>query len=308
MKRVVGIPELRGEGEDMATAKQKMDEGRKWKDRNARLALRILLSLAKSGQKRTYQGLDQEIHELYNEPITSGLRPYRFVLRKIGESLNQLSDRWHEEIPPLTALIINKGTGEPSRGVDDFLERYVSRRLGTDLTAHNRSVMIERATQAVYSYARWDDVAAYFEVDPPKLLADPIELPTPPKRLGGETEEHLKLKEHVAAHPELFAEFGDFGTGESEFILRSEDKVDVLFQSDELLLAVEIKAANVQDGELTRGIFQCVKYRAILRAMHHIDGELKHVQAVMVTPKLLPWKHRQAINRLGLHWRKVSRD
>lgn len=289
-------------------AKNIFEEGTTWTAVQARHALPILLSLAKTGQKLTYQGLDAEIARQYNQPVTPVVVGYGRVLEIIGQSLNQLSKEWGEEIPPITILIINKNTGEPSPGVNPFLQRYVSRSSSDRLTDNNRRAMIDRATNAVHNFSRWDEVAAYFGVTLPDTLSesDPIDLPPPPAMLGGESDAHLALKEYVAVHPELFAKYGQFTPGQLEYRLLSGDEVDVLFQNEEMTLAVEVKTTSAPEGELTRGIFQCVKYRAVLRAMHDVKGELANVLAILVTPQALPASHLHAAERLDVPWQKIE--
>ncbi len=171
--------------------------------------------------------------------------------------------------------------------------------------------MIERATNAVHNFSRWDDVAEYLGVNisGELLETEPIQLAKPKPIMGGEGESkaHLTLKNHVAEHPELFSSFGSFTNGAIEFRLDSGDEVDVLFRNDEQTLAVEIKTDVASQGELTRGIFQCVKYRAVLRAMYDIEGKLINVQAVLVTPQQLSVAHKNAARRLNVNSLKVNK-
>lgn len=289
-------------------AKNIFEEGTTWTAVQARYTLPILLSLAKTGQKRTYQELDEEIARQFNQPVTPVVVGYGRVLEIIGRSLIHLSQEWQEEIPPLTILIFNKNSGNPSPGVNDFLKRYLSKSGGERLTNNNRRAMIERATNAVHNYGRWDEVAAYFGITLPGTLSesDPIDLPLPPPLLGGESDAHIALKEYVAMHPELFAKYGQFSMGKIEARLLSGDEVDVLFQNDEVTLAVEVKTAVAHPGELARGLFQCVKYRAVLRAMHDVKGELANVLAILVTPQALPASHLHAAERLDVPWQQIE--
>jgi len=293
------------------TAKETFDNGSSWTEERARLALPILLSLAKSAHKITYRNLDKEIAVQTGQPLIRVLVIYGKVLEIVGQALNQLSEEWQEEIPPLTILAVSEGKGEPSSGVDGFLQRYVTKSTSENLTSNNRSAMIERATNAAYNYSRWEDVAEYFGVSIPGKLpeTEPIQLakPTPILDGGGESKAHLALKNHIAEHPELFSSFGDFKNGTIEFRLDSGDEVDVLFQNDEQSLAVEVKTDTASQGELTRGIFQCVKYRAVLRAMYDIEGKLINVQTVLVTPQQLSESHKNAARRLNVNWLKVSK-
>jgi len=289
-------------------AKQMLLEGTKWTAERARLAMPILLLMAKSSRKLTYKDLDLKIAREYGRSATPNVAIYGRVLEIVGSSLNQLSAEWGTEIPPLIILVVNKNSGEPSPGVNQFLQRYVSKSGAEKVSIHNRRVMIERATNAVHNYRRWGEVAAYFEVSLPDLgvESDPISLESPPTRLGLESADHLALKNHIAERPELFADIGQFPKGQKEYRLDSGDEVDVFFKNSEQVLAVEIKTGNAPLGELTRGLYQCIKYRAVLRAMYDIKGELLNVQAILVTPRQLPEQHQQAANRLSVPWRRVE--
>lgn len=295
------------------TAKETFDNGVSWTEERARLALPILLSLAKSAHKITYRNLDKEIAVQTGQPPIRVLVIYGKVLEIVGQALNQLSEEWQDEIPPLTILAVSEGkNGEPSSGVDGFLQRYATKSTSENLTSNNRSAMIERATNAAHNYSRWDDVAEYFGVSiSGELLpeTEPIQLakPTPILGGGGESTAHLALKNHVAEHPGLFSSYGEFKNGTIEFRLDSGDEVDVLFQNDEQTLAVEVKTDTASQGELTRGIFQCVKYRAVLRAMYDIEGKLINVQTVLITPQQLSDSHKNAARRLNVNWLKVNK-
>lgn len=289
-------------------AKQILAEGDSWTADRARLTLRILLRLATSGRTLSYGELDQAIAREFGRapnPIVAG---YGRVLEIVGQSLNALSDEWGTEVPPLTILVVNRETGEPGVGFDGFLQRYVSRGSAQTVTPDNRRAMIARATEAVFNYGQWHEVAASYEVEPPGAgaEAEPIALEKPPARLGPESEAHQALKAYVAAHPELFAHIGLFTEGRQEVRLDSGDEVDVLFHNDEQTLAVEVKTADAPGGELTRGLYQCVKYRAVLRAMVHVRGELVNVRALLVVARPLPERHQRAAERLAVPWQRVE--
>lgn len=281
-------------------ARQVFENGTTWTDNHARFSMPILLGLANTGRTLTYKGLSEEIVRRYKQPQKNAYQIYNNVLEKVGRSLNLLSSEWEEEIPPITVLIVNGDTNLPSEGVDGFLGRYVSKSTTDHLTESNRVAMIQRATDEVYAYPRWREVAAYFGVEVATPENQPIQLEDPPARLGAESEAHQRLKEHVAAHPELFRRWGEFGKGQIEFRLLSGDEVDVLFENDDHVLAVEVKTADVPVGELTRGIFQCVKYRAVLRAMHDVEGKLTRIDVLLVAPQSLSDSQQQAAKRLQI--------
>ena len=147
---------------------------------------------------------------------------------------------------------------------------------------------LEEAMQAVFNYDRWDQVAAHFDapsLDPAagvKDTGEAIPLPVIPAQMAGESAEHKALKRWVAAHPEEFEDYGDFEAGKNEEILSSGDRLDVLFDNGKQRVAVEVKTSRCSEDELKRGVFQAVKYRAVLRAMQQSENLVPNGEAVLV--------------------------
>lgn len=70
----------------------------------------------------------------------------------------------------------------------------------------------------------------------------------------------------MSRNPKQFGAPKGCKTGVIEKLLRSLDEIDVWFVSSGEQLAVEVKSRRSTDPDLERGIFQCVKYRALLQA------------------------------------------
>lgn len=88
---------------------------------------------------------------------------------------------------------------------------------------------------------------------------------------GGEGEAHKQLKLLAAQNPAFFGA-PDNAEGEVEFALPSGDSIDLVFRCSKRWVAVEIKSIISGDADLLRGLFQCIKYEAVLRAMHQVSG------------------------------------
>jgi len=113
--------------------------------------------------------------------------------------------------------------------------------------------------------------------------------PIKPMRGGqGESDLHINLKRWAVQNPKHFAHFGKFPKGQNEFLLRSSDSLDAYLENDDSCLAIVVKASNVPASEIFQGIFQCVKYRATLRAMQLAAGEPTNAQAVLLTTAKIP--------------------
>lgn len=72
--------------------------------------------------------------------------------------------------------------------------------------------------------------------------------------------------------------------------LKSGDIPDVLFKNEKFCIAVEVKSRISDEEDLQRGLFQCVKYRAILEACRSLDNKEYYVDALLAIEGTLP-KH-----------------
>ena len=55
-----------------------------------------------------------------------------------------------------------------------------------------------------------------------------------------------------------------------------------MFEHKDGCMAVEVKAANANDADLERGIYQCVKYRALLRAELKAEGKILNGSSLLI--------------------------
>jgi hypothetical protein len=272
----------------MVIASQLLQEGQKWTDRIARLALPVLLGTAKAGKTITYRNLAHRLFELHGEPEPKGYRNYGNPIGKIGKALETLAKQWKTPIPPLSAIVVLETSGLPGNGAYWFLKKYLKR----PIKPSDRPACAQMAWKLSHEYPKWDAVASYFniEIDEAVSKVRPIKLPPPTQRGGGpEGEAHKALKAWVKVHPEIFRfNFGVFPHGVTEQLIHSGDRLDVYFRNSKMLLAAEVKDCGCTDSELFRGVFQCVKYRSVLRATQLATGEIENAQAVLVTQRSLP--------------------
>jgi hypothetical protein len=112
---------------------------------------------------------------------------------------------------------------------------------------------------------------------------------------GGESEAHLALKHYVRDHPELVGARADWDA-RVEYAMRSADELDVMFMSEKVWIGVEVKSRtsdrNLADYE--RGIYQVVKYRAILEAQALVDfpDANPEIRVVLLLERELPVLYR----------------
>lgn len=184
------------------------------------------------------------------------------ILGKMGHLLETVDLGWQEDIPALQALVVVKrgrNKGLPDDGIKEFWKGY------------DQLSRIEKEYKALAEWKDISDFGSRWNAVLERLSLAPIEFKSSPKKRfgsGGESPAHKALKEFVAHNPELVA----VAAGAEvfpEYALPSLDKIDVLFKTLVCWTAIEVKSAvsdNVLD-DYERGVYQVVKYSAILEAM-----------------------------------------
>src|SRR5690606_36694030 len=77
----------------------------------------------------------------------------------------------------------------------------------------------------------------------------------------GEGPYHKALRLWVHANPGSVRRQFSNAVSETDFVLASADRVDVLFRTEDRVMAVAVKSRASNLADLRRGLFQCIKYR-----------------------------------------------
>lgn len=286
-------------------------QGDKWSPSTARKILPLLVSYAEACKTVTYGQLSQEVIRRnwghYVMAVT-----YRHPAGVIGYALEETEVEWGEPIPPINALVINGLSGLPGKGVDYFLKNYIghTKRLKS-LKKDQRKSVIEEIHKDIFNYAGWRRLLGHYGLDsPPPLGKKAKEMKARRKQYNwsgeAESEAHKRLKAYVSQHPELIELPKSAAPGLTEYLLPSADKIDVLFLENDWRIAVEVKAINANDDDLRRGIFQCVKYRELLRAEQRTEGVIPQARAILITERDLPKNLSQEAKLLLVPFVKVA--
>ena len=252
---------------------------------NARKALSILIRQAKARKTISFFALSKEVETHWR------MGP---LLETIGWDLVGLS-KPKNHVPALGALVIYKNGGlvDPD-SMHDFL------------AVENRSrgeEGLKREQNDAFRYKHWGEVSKALGVPiAPAPVADIDAFRDAVKnslgRGGGEGPAHEKLKMDVANNPHDYG-FA-FSSGKSEKDLSSGDRLDVFFESKRKVVGVEVKPDTSGEGDLKRGLFQCVKYQAVLEAEQRAFGTYKDVSTFLVLGQRLPEDLRPLANTLGV--------
>jgi hypothetical protein len=228
----------------------------------------------------------------------------------IGVVAGALMDKIHTADPKaslLNLLVVNAEDWEPGSGSNGYIKEWfgvTSREL-----KKKREAYVQEAINHVRSYRRWPEIyRALFNADfEPSDFGRAIDVerdgqPDNPRyaRGGPESDEHRRLKEYVRDHPAIIGIKGPVSTARTEARLLSGDMMDVEFLYRSTRLGVEVKSIRSGDADLERGIYQCVKYRAVMIAESGFDEDEADCHSLLVTEEKLPTSLKRLAKRLGV--------
>ncbi|MDE2928099.1 MAG: hypothetical protein OXT71_17020 [Acidobacteriota bacterium] len=269
-------------------------EGDKWAERTARIGFPILVEYAQQYRREiTYGEWQDKIvrRELGNSTVPA-VR-YGHPAGRIGDVCKEYAARKKvtKPVPLINLMVVNEKSRVPGAGATEYLKHFCDVR-GISFNPERCSVrekraIIEHALEEIFDFPHWGDVLRTCGLDEPKKPHSPKR---PHPRSGGwhtgpESEAHKTLKQQIAVTPAIVGVKTD-ENGVEEHVLWSGDKVDVYFAKT--AVAVEVKTADAGFSEIHRGIFQCIKYRAVLRAQQVYDREIPTADCRLALGGVLP--------------------
>ena len=197
------------------------------------------------------------------------------------------------DCPLLNILLVRQGDGMPGDGAGSFMGEYLGRpRLGRagyrDKHPRQWRAACEEIATDVYAFGEWDQVyrEAFGHHPPAATPPEGAENDGVSRARSGEGPNHKALRLWVRDNPgQIRRDYRHFDT-DTEVLLDSADRVDVVYYGRTMTVVIEVKSVDSDDTDLRRGVFQCIKYRAVMEAM---DIRSKpQVVPVLVTQSPLP--------------------
>ncbi len=242
--------------------------GNKLYEQRARLALPLLIRQAKAQRTILYSDLATEIG-------MPNPRNLNYPLGLIGNVMKNFEGSVESIPPPIQCLVINKNTGLPGEGIGWFVPEV---RDFSRLSKTQQKSVVDRMLVEIFAYDQWDAVLEHLGLQP-----SPSGIVTNSEKIrrknstgrgkGGEGPAHKALKNAIARDPSLIGEKGRFDI-RTEYPFLSGDSIDVSFMTHKRWIGVEVKGKNSDEADLVRGLYQCVKYNALMDA--ESAAELRH--------------------------------
>ena len=256
----------------------------------ARAALPLLVRQAQAGVPVFYSDLAEELG-------MPNPRNLNYVLGSIGHSLEWLSKAWKTKVPPIQCLVVNKSTGLPGEGIGWFL---VKKEDFATLPLRQKRAIVDAELQHVFLYHRWPEVLKALELETATSDFSSFVSKATGGIGGGESEDHKSLKEYVARNPKVIGLGANTPAGITEYLLPSGDSLDASFKGKKTWVAAEVKSSISAEGDIVRGLFQCVKYRAVMEAVLLTESRSQNARALLVLESKFPQSLISLRNMLGV--------
>ncbi len=263
--------------------------------------MRWLIATALDGGTMTYGEVKQKLEE------EAGFST--IFATRIGHVAGELMYRIQQVVPDaplINVLVVNQQDRQPSKGAGGFMaNRFGIKKLAADdaKQKHPRvwKETFERAAAEVYKYGadEWSDL--FQRVFNTPLSIEQIEqkrderqqgteqdgIPTGRNYgAGGESEHHRNLRLWVLNNPQLVRASFAHAETDTEVDLDSGDRIDVVYKCLDRTVVIEVKSRISNEIDLKRGVYQCIKYRAVREAMDVRDDPL--IEAYLITERELP--------------------
>lgn len=276
-------------------------------------------NLAKRGARYAFQLLLQHFRDGDEPFVTYGaiarLLEQKLQIPKvfpthIGWVAGEIMDQIEGVDPdaPLINALVTRPTGIPGAGFGGYYDRILKPAGGrgwTKLTDPRKLDVVAEVRGDVRAYPDWDEVyPAIYGGDPPRRTqpkkftekdGKPPETARP--RGAGESEEHRRLKEWAVNNPQALGLAGAM-KAEPEKDLLSGDRIDAFFTDGTAFVAVEVKSIRSGYYDWQRGLYQCVKYRAVIAAQEL--PVVAYVRALLLTEEELPEELKARARTLGV--------
>lgn len=215
-----------------------------------------------------------------------------------------------EDAPLLNVLLVRNDTGEPGDEAREFLANRNPAEIRLEeegvRTSHPElwTELVMQAAEEVYRFPDWDAVyGELFGRYVPDPQCTPAEDSRSPRGGGGEGANHRALRIWVMRHPKRIGRRFGSAKVETEKELLSGDRVDIVFTTARELLAIEVKSRDSNWYDLRRGIFQCIKYQAVLQAQEQSG---RSVNSLLVSECRLSADLTRLAKDLGVSYSQVN--
>jgi hypothetical protein len=262
---------------------------------------RWLIAAALDGSSMTYGSIKAKLEseEGFSTIFTTRIG---FVA---GSLMNKIQDAV-PNAPLINVLVVNQTDYQPSTGARTYLaDKFKLPKLAQKNSKKHFSKLwqhtVKRAANEVYALGTNDWAALYKASFKKSLSSQQISKLRDNRKSGaeenglqgggkygpgGEGKHHRALRLWITDNPAAVRKSFANAKTETESGLDSGDRIDVVYKCADRIVLLEVKSRISNEIDLKRGVYQCIKYRAVRAAMDVRDTPL--IETYLVTEQELP--------------------
>lgn len=257
--------------------------------------LQYLIACAQAGGLTTYKEVSAEIGA--GSPQNAN---WAFgTIFRILEALERNPKFSGCRIPNITAIV--KKSGMEASGIGVYRQPNLEHKPKED---QDRWLANERKES--FTFKRWDEVLSYLRIEPmedlvpEKALLQSFELAS--RKQTGKSAEHQAIQDRLEQGlPEAGIKSKDILSVEQEYPFWSLDRLDVLIKTANEWIGVEVKPSTSSEDELRKGLYQVIKYKALLDAELLAEGLPQTSRCILVTGGVFPRSLDALKRRFKIH-------
>ncbi len=221
----------------------------------------------------------------YPEPYTGNLfgKNIGATLGVMGHLFDSIIIRG-ETVPMIQTLVVSKSAKLPSEGLKEFKPTY------PNLSTEKKRDFAKNEYQKIDHFGdSWVLLAEQLGIEMDGSLANTsVTVGGRRNTYGSEgSPEHRTLRNYIANNPEAIG-LPHGVDGITEYPLKSGDSIDVVFEYEDRVAAVEVKSLRSGDDDIERGLYQCIKYAAVLEAEEITSSSARAIDCSLVLEGDLP--------------------
>lgn len=219
------------------------------------------------------------------------------TLAEMGHLFDQFQAKYPPRVPYIQSMVINKSSKLPGDGFEEFYPGY------STLSTEKKRDVVAQEYKYIFDFGEnWLEVCKLLEIDIDTSNNSHFnqhsgKLFNPYGSEG--SPEHQRLRDYIAENPEIVKVYNPIET-HTEYPLKTHDSIDVFFEEEHILTAVEVKSIRSGKDDLERGIYQCIKYRELVKAEEVANGGKKPVAGKLVIEGKLPHELVKLKDILGI--------
>ena len=290
-------------------------------------ALKILIEMVQHNQNQdsppliSYGSLSERLQQQFESQETS-INP-QHIGRIVGTVMDDIWNNYRRT-PPINVFVVNQNEGFASKGAGYYAEQWLNQSEGWWQLLNKEQK--QKATRQIWedakTFNKWDQIKRNDAIDVD--IANHVKSRSCYKEFEGkdrrrlgqgppESSEHRRLKYFIYYNRNYVKITGYPEKSGVEYSFVTRDEADVVFYCSRYFHIIEVKSRISNEEDLKRGVYQCIKYRALGEAEENTKSQYEGCERMVkcdlvVERDKIPKKITALSQKLGVTIYTISKN